>query len=101
MIVGFNAEMPVVTAVEVDVRWQQAVAAGMRVGHVQVDWVDFEPRPNEFDETALREVLEPLSDDGLAIFLTFHSLAEESNTFALPADLAGRPFDDPEVLARY
>jgi len=101
MIVGFNAEMPVITAVEADARWQQAIAAGMRVGRVQIDWIDLEPSPSNYAVDELRELLEPLSDDGLSVFLTFHSLAEESDEYALPTDLAGKAFDDPEVLARY
>ncbi|MEZ4359528.1 MAG: hypothetical protein R3B48_05055 [Kofleriaceae bacterium] len=105
MIVGFNPSHPVATAAAIDARWREAVTKGMKIGRVQMDWVDLEPAPNVYKKEALRAQLATLSRDGLAPFLSVISF--ENDELPLPSDLAPRiasgelGYDSPEVLERH
>lgn len=87
--------------------WAALLDAGLSVGRGQVSWRDLEPAPGSYDAVALGEVLEPLEDDGLAIFLTLETM--DSGSFEIPEDLLedeltlaeGRAFDDPVILQRF
>jgi hypothetical protein len=104
MIVGFNATHPIATATAIDVRWREALTKGMKIGRIQLDWVDLEPRAGTYEKDELRERLQLLADDNLAPFLSVIGIEGDE---AFPADLAPRiksgelAFDSPEVIDRY
>ncbi len=89
-------------------RWNEAIAAGMTVGRIQLDWLDLEPAPGVFNEELLNESLELLVEDGVKPMLTLSTLDSEELTF--PEDLMepdhqdlvdGMPLNDPVVLERF
>ncbi len=102
IIVGFNAALPPATTVQVEARWDEAVAAGMRLGRVQVDWGDLEPRRGEYRQDELEEPLRDLSQDALQPFLLLDAFDSSK-----PADLQERldsgdlTYGDPEVIDRF
>ncbi len=105
IVVGFNATHPVTTAVAIDARWREALNKGMRIGRVQVDWVDLEPRAGVYEKTVLEEQLARISNDNLAPYLSVIGFEDEES--ALPADLTARiragelTYNSPEVIERY
>lgn len=102
VVVGFNSELPVATATAVDARWYEAVAAGMRIGRVQLDWKDVEPNPKQYDLNELEERLKVVSADGLRPFLLLDSIDGQ-----IPSDLRKGldanelTWDHPTVIARH
>lgn len=102
LVVGFNSELPIATATAVDARWREAVAGGMRIGRVQLDWKDVEPSPERYDLNELDERLAVLSNDGLRPFVLLDSIDGQ-----IPADLrrgldSGElHWDHPTMLARH
>ncbi|MEM7107569.1 MAG: hypothetical protein AAF519_05030 [Bacteroidota bacterium] len=99
MIVGFNADNPVSTTDSINDRWMEALAAGMRIGRLQIDWPELEPSPGHFDENALESQLRVLRDDSLETFLLIS--AYDSEGPVVPDDLSGKKFDDPELIDRF
>ena len=99
MITGFNPSHPPATEDSIDARWQEALSTGMAVGRLQIDWPELEPAPGQYDEAALRDRLETLSEQGLQPFLTLP--AYDSDGPVLPADLQGLAIDDPALIARF
>jgi hypothetical protein len=105
MIVGFNAKHPVGTAAAIDARWREALGKGMRLGRVQLDWVDLEPRAGVYVKDELEEQLGKLSKDNLAPYLSVTGFDNEE--FPLPADLAARiksgelTYKSPVIIERY
>ena len=103
-IIGFNAQNPVATEASIAAHWDEAVAAGMNVGRVQLDWVELEPTSGQFDMSELEDALTLLSADGVKPFLLLPALDDAS---ALPLDLATRveagelTFASPEIIARF
>jgi hypothetical protein len=108
MIVGFETYGPETTE-RVDDVWQQAMAAGMKVGRIQLDWVDLETAPGVYDEELLRNKLEQMKSDGLKSFVAINAI--DSEGLVVPEDLIdedsptelvnGRSMNDPEVILRY
>jgi len=98
-IIGFNASNPAQTQDSIQNRWDEALDKGMSIGRVQTDWVELEPQPNVFDKEALREKLEALSNKNLQVFLTLTAI--DSDEAMPPSDLAGKPFDDAELIDRF
>ncbi len=99
MITGFNPNQPAATADSTEARRAEARAAGMTVGRVQIDWPELEPAEGQYDEAALRDQLRELSEKGLQPFLTLP--AYDSDGLVLPAYLAGKNIDDPELISRF
>ena len=105
MIVGFNPSAPPATAAAIEARWDEAMAAGMRIGRVQIDWVDIEPLANEYDLAEIEEQLDALFDDGLQQFLLLTTFDSEGSL--APPDLRARiasgeiGYDHPEVVERF
>ncbi|MCC6730308.1 MAG: hypothetical protein IT208_13305 [Chthonomonadales bacterium] len=62
-------------------------------------WSDLEPKPGEYDLKPLREAISGLGSLGFRVALTLQTI--DTNNRTLPADLASRPFDDPELIARF
>lgn len=108
MIVGFEAPAPG-TETEVDGRWNEAIAAGMDVGRIQIDWADLEPTPGVYELEDLVQQLESLQSDGLQVMVTLSTL--DSLEYTLPEDLedpevelglvGGIAFDDPVITDRF
>jgi len=88
----------------VDARWGEALAAGMRVGRIHLDWASVEPDSGQVDRAVLRDALVAMREDGLLPLVALYAMDTEGVT--LPADLAARfaaglDIDAPAVLARY
>ena len=108
MIVGFEEPAPG-TEAEVQGHWDDAVAAGMDIGRVQVDWADLEPAPGEYALEDLVEAMEALQEDDLQIMVTLSTI--DSLEYTMPDDLGdpddplaladGMAFDDPIVTERF
>ena len=104
-VVGFNATHPMTTAAAIDARWREALSKGMRIGRVQVDWVDLEPQPGVYAKEILKEQLANLSKDNLAPYLSV--IGFENEELGVPPDLATRlasgeiRYNSPEFIARY
>ncbi len=108
MIVGFEAPAPG-TEATVAAHWDDALAAGMDVGRVQVDWADLEPEPGVFNLEDLTAQLDALQADGLQAMVTLSTI--DSLEYTLPDDLmdpgaglilaGGMAFDDAIVTGRF
>jgi hypothetical protein len=108
IIVGFETYSPETTE-RVDDVWQQALAAGMKVGRIQLDWADLETAPGVYDEEPLRSKLEQMKSDGLKSFVSICAI--DSEGLVVPEDLIdedsptglinGRSMNDPEIILRY
>lgn len=103
LVIAFEALPPAVDAAA-RTRWSEAVAAGMRVGRVHLDWASVEPDSGQFEPEELREALVRLQEDGLAPLVALYAV--DSGGPTLPADLqarveAGLEIGAPVVLARY
>ena len=75
--------------------------AGLQFTSLSLAWDDLEPRPGEFSADpnflAIANQYYPAQDVPLALTIA----PIDTNRDRRPADLAGRPFDDPEVIARF
>jgi hypothetical protein len=103
LVVAFEA-LPATTAESAAARWDEAVAAGMTVGRVHLDWASVEPDSGLVDQEILRDELARLSGDGLAPLVAIMAMDTEGAT--LPADLQfsfedGLPIDAPAILDRF
>ncbi len=108
MMIGFEV-YPLATAAEADAKWGEAVAAGMKIGRVHLDWSSLETAPGRYDLTPLRDALTALTDDGLAPLVSIYTV--DSEGYVVPPDLMsadteeflvdGKRLDDADVLARY
>ena len=84
-----------------DQAFQLARQAGMQFTSLSLAWDDLEPRPGEFSDDpnflAIANLYYPAQHIPLALTIT----PIDTNRTRLPADLRGRAFDDPEVIARF
>ncbi len=84
-----------------DQAFQLARQAGMQFTSLSLAWDDLEPRPGEYapdpDFLAIANQYYPAQDVPLALTIA----PIDTNRTRLPADLMGRSFDDPEVIARF
>ncbi len=99
MIAGFNPDNPPATADSIEVAWNEAIAAGMRTGRLQLDWPDIEPEKGVYDEAFVLEQMNRMQSDGLSIHLLVS--AYDSEGLDVPDYLSGRAIDDPEVISRF
>jgi hypothetical protein len=80
---------------------QVARQAGMQFTSLSVAWDDLEPMPGVFapdpNYLAIANLYYPAQSIPLALTIT----PIDTNRTRLPADLQGRAFDDPEVIARF
>jgi hypothetical protein len=82
-----------------DAAVRQARSAGMQETIFSVNWDEIEPRPGDFQAGFLPLVRAYFPTVGLPIHLTVATI--DTNVLRLPPDLAGLPFDHPEVAARF
>ena len=87
IIRGFNPTNPPATIDSINTRWQEALASGMRVGRLQIDWPELEPQKSTFDTEILENQLTEAMDNGLQSFLLIS--AYDSEGPVLPTDLEG------------
>lgn len=76
-----------------------ARAAGVTRTPITYAWGALEPAPGEYDDSNLALAALFFPAMGLAIDVAITPIA--SNRLVMPADLAGRALDDPEVIQRY
>jgi hypothetical protein len=72
---------------------------GMQRVGVYINWKDLEPEPNKFDYPYFSAINDfyPANDTSVDITIT----PINTSIDVRPADLKGRPLDDPEVVARF
>jgi hypothetical protein len=75
-----------------------ARATGVNLAYLGYLWRELEPAPGEVDVAALRATLAGLQSLGFAVYVNLRIV--DTNVNQLPPDLAGKPFDDPAVIAR-
>ena len=99
IIRGFNPTNPPATIDSINTRWQEALASGMRVGRLQIDWPELEPQKSTFDTEILENQLTEAMDNGLQSFLLIS--AYDSEGPVLPTDLEGLPLNSFQVITRF
>ena len=100
---------PVVEA-ELNAKWDTAVARGMDIAMVGVDWVAVEPAPGVYDKAKLEEPLKACQAKGLQPVLLLTTI-DSNGYYAMPAEFVdptdyeklanGMRIDDPKIIARY
>jgi hypothetical protein len=109
LIKGFNINQPPDTNSAMHQKWNEAIDAGMKIGRIQVDWIELEPYPYEYDMAAFEEKLFELKNDGLQPFVLLSTI--DSEGFTIPSDLTDSNtgtlladdmhFDDPQIFDRF
>lgn len=57
IIVSFNISNPSATSDSIDLRWEEAIAAGMSVGRLQIDWPEIETSEGIYNKTMVENQL--------------------------------------------
>ena len=99
IIKGFNPTNPPMTTDSIETRWQEALASGMQVGRLQIDWPELEQQVGVFNTTILEDQLKAAKNAGLQSFLLIS--AYDSEGPVLPSDLEGLPLNDEQVISRF
>ena len=76
-----------------------AYAAGVTRAPITYAWGALEPEPGKYDDSNLALAALFFPAMGMSIDIAITPIA--SNRLVMPADLAGRDFDDSEVIRRY
>lgn len=97
--VGFD-EYPSNIQTLVDARLEELYSIGMNVGRIQLDWVDLEPQPSQYDSSSLQEALEGFPDSIKSVFLLIAAVDSEGVSDVRPPDLQETPFSN-EVVTRF
>jgi hypothetical protein len=79
--------------------WTEAKRIGIRATTLSIDWAQAEPRPGEYDLTWPRAAGAFYPAEGAEIGLVLRDL--NTTRDERPADLRGKPYDDPAVLERW
>ncbi|CAN5596437.1 hypothetical protein BH09CHL1_BH09CHL1_32550 [soil metagenome] len=103
---GFGTFAPISQdqAPVLDLRVAEAVAAGMDVARVMVDWAEFETANGEYDWSTINDQVERIPKHA-ALFLTF-SITDVDH-YSVPGDLLtadqqlATPLNTPDVIERY
>lgn len=108
-IKGFNASQPRKTNRRMNRAWRKALAAGMDVSRIQVDWAELEPRPGDYDTKRLEALLAQMEADELQSFVLLSTI--DSDGYTIPSDLKndesetlladGMRFDDLRIVQRF
>ncbi|MBS3772390.1 MAG: hypothetical protein KGY69_19220 [Bacteroidales bacterium] len=99
IIKGFNPTNPPATTDSINQRWAEALASGMSVGRLQIDWPELEPEPNVYNLDVLEDRLIEYQNQGLQSFLLIS--AYDSDGPVIPQDLQDLKFDDPTLINRF
>jgi hypothetical protein len=78
-----------------------AKSVGMQVTNLSVQWDELEPTPGHYTspDDLLQNANTFFPTQDIAISLMVGPI--DTNNLRLPPDLVGKPFDDPEVIARF
>jgi hypothetical protein len=76
-----------------------AIAAGVTRVPLTFTWRNLEPEPNDYDDRNLAIAALVIPAMGASIDLAITPMV--GSKLALPTDLNGKSFDDPQVIARY
>ena len=76
-----------------------AYAAGVSRAPITYAWSALEPEPGKYDDSNLALAALFFPAMGMTIDVAITPIA--GNQLVMPSDLAGRDFDDPEVIRRY
>jgi hypothetical protein len=76
-----------------------ARAAGLQFVELPSQWDDIEPKPGEFTNQWLDIANAYYPAVGIRLVISLNPI--DTNKLRLPADLVGKPFDDPAVIQRY
>jgi hypothetical protein len=95
---------------QLNTKWDTAVARGMDIAMVGVDWAALEPEPGIYDKARLEEPLKACQARGLQPVLLLTTLDSEGY-YALPGEFVdpsdddkladGIYIDDPRIVARF
>ena len=95
---------------ELDAKWDAAVARGMDIAMVGVDWVALEPKPGGYDKAKLEEPLKACGARGLQPVLLLTTIDSEGY-YSMPSEFVdpsnddklakGMHIDDPRIVAGY
>ena len=105
-IAGFSGVLPLVTGLEVESRWAEALERGMGVTRLQIDWIDLEPSKENYQVGEFHERLAALSSQGVAPTLTI-GIGLDDFFVNMPPDLRDRvrsgaiAYNSPEVTDRF
>lgn len=78
---------------------QMAIDAGVTRVPITFFWSSLEPEPQVYDDRSLAIAALYFPAMGIPIDVAIAPIS--GNRLVMPKDLAGRPFDDPEVITRY
>jgi hypothetical protein len=73
-------------------------ATGADFYYLSYVWTDLEPAPGQIDMSGVRSAAAALHGLGFALYINLRVV--DTNVNRLPPDLAGRPFDDGQVVTR-
>jgi hypothetical protein len=76
-----------------------ALEAGMQFTELATPWDDIEPKPGEYTNQWLDIANAYYPAVGIRLVISLNPI--DTNRLRLPADLRGKPLDDPEVIQRY
>ncbi|MHC4557808.1 MAG: hypothetical protein ACYS80_10955, partial [Planctomycetota bacterium] len=95
---------------ELDAKWDAAVARGMDIAMVGVDWAALEPEPGVYDKAKLEEPLKACQAKRVQPVLLLTTIDSEGY-YAMPSEFVdpsnddklakGMHIDDPKIVARY
>ena len=73
--------------------------AGLQFVELPSQWDDIEPKPGEFTNQWLDIANAYYPAVGIRLVISLNPI--DTNKLRMPADLSGKPFDDPAVIERY
>jgi hypothetical protein len=86
--------------IEVDSRLAQLQAAGMITSRIQLDWVDLEPQPFQYDATPLLEALQT-TPEGSYCFVLIATVDSGGVAATRPLDLQDTLYAEPLLWQRF
>lgn len=79
--------------------FRAARQTGIQFIELSQQWDDIEPKPGRFTNVYLDVANVYYSATKTGLVITFNPI--DTTALRVPADLQGKPFDDPEVISRY
>jgi len=96
---GFNTAYSTNVRDSIYKRTDQAIANGMRIGRLQMDWTELEPVTEEYNKSKLEIELQALKSRGLQTFLLIS--VYDSEGLVVPGDLQNNLINSPELINRF
>ncbi|MBN1856659.1 MAG: hypothetical protein JW846_06890 [Dehalococcoidia bacterium] len=79
--------------------FEQAIEMGMAFVELSIAWDDVEPHPGQYDDEVVNRVNDICAEHDTKIALTL--MPVDNVALRMPSDLAGKAFDDGEVVERF